>query len=581
MTVASPKPKPLASLTAFEQKQLHRAVAQARKDYDRANHMLRTPFASPGYHTTYKGETVHETRQSLKFAVALLDTGRPEDLSDAIDILNQVISLQDQDSNSETYGIWPWFLEESIQEMAPPDWNWADFCGTQLVEARLTHADRLPTEVLARIDESIRHAANSIQKRNVPINYTNIVVMGSFVVLMAGEILQDNKFTRYATERLKEFHSFTIKQGTFAEYNSPPYTNVTLNELRRLQRYTQSPELKERIDTLYTLAWQEIAEFYHPQTGQWSGPHSRCYETLLTPQIEGNIHRALGMENPDEVPSLEQHRLSHRCPDSLRHYFTQNSQSLQEPRTLTKIFSQDPPRIVGTTYLEPAFSLGSVNYSDLFNQRRSLLAYWGDTKQVRSLRMRFLHDDYDFTAMQFYSAQNLGNILAGIGFATDGGDRHPYFDRLTDGQFEASDLRLRFEAEGVRIDHTKASQVNCEEGYGIFELDGLYLSLQMIEAYFGKHRGQMEITQTSDRYIIDIVFYSGPRKTFSFPEHGHKQQVAIAFNASLSSTPDTSAPTTASVCYDSSGWTQYTWNALEIEVKTTPASLEYMKRSVE
>ncbi len=577
MTVAIPQPKPLSGLTDSERTQLHKAVAQAREDYDADQRMLRTPFASPGYHTTHTGATVHETRQSLKFAVALLDTGFAQDLADAIDIFDKVISLQDQDPESDTYGIWPWFLEETIAEMDPPDWNWADFCGALLVEGRLTHASQLPPELLESMDAALYHASRSIQKRDVDLNYTNILVMGSFVTLMTGEILNDADLANYAKDRLKRFHAFTFEQGTFAEYNSPPYTNVTLNELRRLQRFVQDPELKTRVDELYELAWKEIALYYHPQSGQWAGPHSRCYQTLLTPQIEGNIQRALGREDPDEVPMLEQHRLSHTCPDKYRHYFDVDSSTAQAPLTVTKVFSKGPPEIVGTTYLHPKFTLGSVNYSDLFAQRRSLLAYWGQPEQARALRLRFLHDGYDFTTMQFYSTQQEGELLAGIGFATDGGDRHPHFDRLTDGQFEASDLRLRFEVEGATQDQIKTIDFDATQRSGVFKLDGIYFSLQTIEANFGGHQGVLEVTSEEGRCVIDLVFYAGPRKAFSLGENESTNQVSIAFSTSFSHDAPAKSRLTASVTPSDCGWTNYTWKDMRLAIRSTPAPLENMQ----
>ncbi len=102
--------------------------------YDPAEKVLRRPFSSPGYHTTLKGGTVHPTRGSFCYALALLDGGRDEDRRRAEEILVRVTALQDQDPKSRTYGIWSWFLAEPLQKMSPPDWNRADFCGAALPE---------------------------------------------------------------------------------------------------------------------------------------------------------------------------------------------------------------------------------------------------------------------------------------------------------------------------------------------------------------------------------------------------------------------------------------------------------------
>ena len=62
-------------------------------------------------------------------------------------ILRTVISLQDRNPDSRTYGIWSWFAEEPLDKMSPPDWNWADFCGTQLLQVAIDHKDRLPADL--------------------------------------------------------------------------------------------------------------------------------------------------------------------------------------------------------------------------------------------------------------------------------------------------------------------------------------------------------------------------------------------------------------------------------------------------
>ncbi len=98
-----------------------RALAREDEGYDPAARMLRAEFSSPGYHTTLQGGIVHRTRESLKYAVALLDSGDPARLERAEAILDRVIALQDQDPGSRTYGIWPWFLEEPLDRMSPPD----------------------------------------------------------------------------------------------------------------------------------------------------------------------------------------------------------------------------------------------------------------------------------------------------------------------------------------------------------------------------------------------------------------------------------------------------------------------------
>jgi len=58
-------------------------------------------------------------------------------------VLAAVLDLQDTDPPSDTYGIWSYWTEESLTEMTPPDWNWAEFLGELVALILLRHESRL------------------------------------------------------------------------------------------------------------------------------------------------------------------------------------------------------------------------------------------------------------------------------------------------------------------------------------------------------------------------------------------------------------------------------------------------------
>lgn len=94
-SAAQTSPYAPSALSPGDRGQLLEAVRRMGEQYDPQERMIRRPFSSPGYHTTLKGGFVHPTRDSLNYAVALLDTGDPELQKRAEDILRKVISLQD------------------------------------------------------------------------------------------------------------------------------------------------------------------------------------------------------------------------------------------------------------------------------------------------------------------------------------------------------------------------------------------------------------------------------------------------------------------------------------------------------
>jgi len=506
------------SLSHSDQSLLRASLDAEETTYDSAARMVRTPFSSPGYHTTLRGGMVHPTRQSLVYAVALLDSGEAARLARAADIFDAVLSQQDCDPSSKTYGVWPWFLEEPLSQMAPPDWNWADFCGAQLLEALLTHEHRLQEPLCQRMKDAVVHAARSIERRNVGPDYTNISIMGAFVTLAAAEAFGISDLHAYALQRLRRFHAHTLWHGAFNEYNSPNYTVVALNELLRLCRYARDPEAREMACALYRLAWEEIAIHFHAPSAQWSGPHSRSYQTFLPNGVQFLLHRATQGRFPAEActPAIieECQRMPHECPPDLAGMFLETPSA---PLEIHRVFQKGAPDFVGSTYSTPDFTLGSINVGEMWNQRRPLLAYWGTASAPASFRVRCLRNGYDFSAAQFFSVQNHGRLLAGISFATDGGNTHICLDPIRDGRIRIADLRLRFEWEGPDLPRIEIAPSSLKEPVALnFKTIGIGLTIAF--ARWGDIDAHWEAGHAGACSWLDLVLFSGAETEFQLTD---------------------------------------------------------------
>ena len=538
---------------AMDAEALRAALEPMHAGYDSEARMLRRPFSSPGYHTTLSGGTVHSTRDSLQYAVALLDTGDPELLARASGVLDAVIRLQDQDPASKTHGIWPWFLEEPLARMSPPDWNWADFCGVQLLQVARNHKARLTPELANRVDESIRHAVASIRKRNVGPGYTNIALMGTYVTLVASELTGDQNLHEYAMQRLRAMYDHTKQSGAFTEYNSPTYTMVALREIARMKDHVSDPDARPLIDFLYRRAWEEIAWHFHAPSRQWSGPHSRCYQTLLPRQTLGVLEKSTGLKlgaspTPAGKLSLED-RQAIPCPPDLLSFFA----GLDAPRVHRQVFIPGARPVIGTTWLAPEFSLGSVNRGDLWNQRRPLVAYWPEMGKPASLRVRFLNNGYDFAAAKFHSSQKQGNVLAGIAFSTDGGNRHVSLDKFKDATIRSSDLRLRFEFGGAAAHHSIPVPATVHSPV-LLQMGGLDIILTVPFAKLGQWEGNWEVTRTDDGVGLDLVFFHGPESAIRLDTW---QTAAIGL--SIAMRPASGAAMSAPTAKESGGKVALDW----------------------
>jgi hypothetical protein len=515
-----------------------RALEKEDANYDPAEQMLRTPFSSPGYHTTLTGGYVHSTRATLEYAVALLDSGDPDRLPRAEAVLHRVIALQDQDPNSRTYGIWSWFLEEPLEKMSPPDWNWADFCGTQLLQVALDHTGRLPADLQQQVKDSILHAARSIQRRNVGPGYTNIALMGTYVTLVAGERFEVPALLDYGKQRLQRFYDYTREKGSFTEYNSPTYTMVAIEEISRMMQHVRDGESQRLLGELNRFAWRHVARRFHPPTKQWAGPHSRAYSTLLDSGTLAALQRATGgkvqfLPDSEAWESLDAHRLDLQCPAEFYGHFLK----LEVPREEIEMFEKNPRTehdIVGTTYLHPQFALGSVNIGDFWNQRRAVIAYWQTPAGAAALRLRCRHDGYDYASASLFTIQDKGDVLGAVLFATDRGDTHISLDKIQNATIRARDLRVRLQFEGA-VGNLKLATLTRVERTDLHE--PIRFSAGPLEGVFGIPAAEfaglplvLETGRDAESAWIDLILYHGPDRAFDF---SRIKEAALVFTLSL------------------------------------------------
>ena len=223
-----------------------------------------------------------------------------------------------------------------------------------------------------------------------------------------------------------------------------------------MRMFCRDTEALELADKLHHRAWLHLGRRWHAPTRQFAGPMSRCYSTdagkplWLQKALDGQLEfatlediRRRRVSGSGEITILD-----HKCPRQSEPLFLDSKLPHQHREIF--ISAKEPVRPVqGTTWLTDGYTIGSANRSDFWVQRRPLLAYWGDARSTRYMRLRLLKDDYDFASGLFYSVQQKGFVLAIANFRSPGGDRHVSLDPVRDGQFICKRLRLRCDLAGV------------------------------------------------------------------------------------------------------------------------------------
>jgi hypothetical protein len=422
---------------------------------------LVTRLFGPGYryHTKLREGRVHDLRASADYALALLELGAKTGLVRAEQILNRVCALQDTDPVSKWYGLWGYYLEEPPAQMAEADWNWADFLGGTLLLVDIRHGDRLEAGLRGRIRDSIHYAVLSVQRRDVTTNYTNIAVKGTFVCAAAAERLGLADLPEYARQRMARIEAYIGESGSFAEYNSPVYAEVTLTDLTRMRMYLRPGPVRDGAARIEGLLWLHLARHWDGFRKQFAGPMSRCYETDLGEPfwLEKSLGGRLGLANPalrGQYGDLDTAIHDFRCPEQLAGAFLQSSSYFRREAFLApqagRVAGTSCRPVQGATFVGRDFSLGSVNQGDFWVQRRPLLAYFGGPERpARIVRLRMIKDGYDFASGLVWTVQQDGNLLGLVNFRSPGGDRHPTLDPIRNGEFPCGRLFLELTFEGL------------------------------------------------------------------------------------------------------------------------------------
>ena len=456
----------------FEKKFVEQHMQNFDKTYDPETRMCHGFRGKNGYGSKLSEVTVHDFMPNFRYAYRLLVRDEEGDRARAHDMLYRMLSYQEQNPARPDYGVWPYFIEERLEEMDAVDYNMADFHSKVLLQIYNECNHTLTDDLRTRIKDAIRHACISIIRRDVDPSYTNISVMGTYVTVVAGETFGFSDILDYGMRRLKGIYDFNTRLGSFCEFNSPAYTFVVLQDLSDFLTVIKDEVARQMIEELLSMAWQSLAEHFHAPTGQLAGPQYRAYSPFMPKGNLLNIERAIGyatelVDKTNLEDDVELKRFGHyynknlRCPADFIPYFVSTAE-----RTVERIFMrpnfhgecfankalqkgiEDTPRVLAYTYMNERYTLGSVHREEMWNQHKNLLGYFGTKKAPYCVALRFLHDGWDFCSCFSANVQEKGEILSALGFVTDRGDTHCNLDLVKDATVSAEDLRLTWQISG-------------------------------------------------------------------------------------------------------------------------------------
>ena len=145
--------------------------------------------------------------------------------------------------------------------------------------------DLIPAEtrdhLLAEVARELPHAAETAW-RDGNVNHP----LGAYCTLvLGGEATGAPWAAELGTRRLAEFQRLTgdrrfarSRQAEMSEYNSPTYTALDIVFLALVAHYARGSAARRLAAFLEERLWLDVALHFHGPSGQFAGPHSRCYQ---------------------------------------------------------------------------------------------------------------------------------------------------------------------------------------------------------------------------------------------------------------------------------------------------------------
>lgn len=345
-------------------------VADLASRFDSELNLVRNPFL-PQYHSPHP---------SLWYAGSLLRTG---DRRPAEQIIDAALALQQLDERDPHFGNFRWHY----QDPGVFDLNACQF----VLEAFLAmHLDVLSHEQRSRVCDAMKLAYAEAERLDVHWTYTNIFLLDLHNRILGGQIVGDERWVNQGEQRLREWASRTRDVGAPHEFNSPTYAAVDLICLANLAARAADERTRDLALEMEQFVWRHIAQYWHANTMQLGGPHSRAYRRDVTGAagfLKVVLYKLLGdqrllaktpyYEGPDAEGHVIVAGTEFHCPPDARAMF-------HEPatRAVREVVAHSP-ETVATAVVTPAFTLGTMTRQygvggppEPWPMNNSCIAYW-------------------------------------------------------------------------------------------------------------------------------------------------------------------------------------------------------------
>ena len=287
--------------------------------------------------STIDNGVFHSAWISADYAVALIESGSAAEIERGQAVLDAVLRCQDSDERSPHYGNFRWEFEDAAVE----DLNAAQFVLLRLIPLLLKHTNRLSEALVARVREGIRIALDAVRRIDVSPVYSNIVAQDIANSILGGQLLRAPAYTGRGLKKLRAWLRLIDESGIPHEYNSPSYSFVCIEALRKVAALSESAEACLLAQLIIARLGLSVGLRIHADTGRLAPPHCRAYYPQLALEAPPEASAFSRLIADGALPAWLESALKHR----------------PTPMMVTET-SDGRAGTVISSYLDSAFSMG-------------------------------------------------------------------------------------------------------------------------------------------------------------------------------------------------------------------------------
>ena len=253
--------------------------------------LLKTPYKAP--HNT--------ATQDLSNTILYALEKNVYDMSEISNMLQSLLSSLCTDTNSDFFGLFPYFLSMTPDDYIKPDYSFQPLVLLPLLECYIDFSHRFSPELMLRLSEVLTMSTNILSYTSNYID-SHTKLLEIILMVCVGEHFSIPQFIRSAKNKTTKYYHFIKYNGDMPlEYNSPEHIVLQLEAILHFSSYITDEDLKRILNEIKDILLSIFYRHFNPFLLQWTGPFSIKHSTFIKDDFLETIKNVIKQDDLEQL----------------------------------------------------------------------------------------------------------------------------------------------------------------------------------------------------------------------------------------------------------------------------------------